>query len=87
MVNAARGSLQRSKGLKRKGPVLIELVENTLSDGQQMPKSPQNGVRTQIFGTRTELFARADGAERLAAALRRLEIFTPNAYLHTSFYA
>eukprot|EP00964_Phaeocystis_antarctica_P084843 scaffold53518_cov32-Phaeocystis_antarctica.AAC.2 len=30
------------------------------------------GVRTQIFGTRTELFARAPGAWRLAAALRRL---------------
>eukprot|EP00964_Phaeocystis_antarctica_P116762 scaffold80677_cov64-Phaeocystis_antarctica.AAC.1 len=36
---------------------------------------PKMGVRTQIFGTRTELFARAHGAWRLAAALRRLRKF------------
>eukprot|EP00964_Phaeocystis_antarctica_P041366 scaffold23653_cov96-Phaeocystis_antarctica.AAC.7 len=33
------------------------------------------GVRTQIFGTRTELVARAHGAWRLAAALRHLRKF------------
>ena len=43
------GSPQRSKGLKRKGPVLIERIENTLSDGQKMPKSPQNGGSNPFF--------------------------------------
>ena len=69
------GSPQRSKGLKKKGPVLIELVENTLSDGHACQNRPKMGVRTHFFGTRTELFARAHGAWRLAATLRRLRKF------------
>eukprot|EP00964_Phaeocystis_antarctica_P068486 scaffold41479_cov58-Phaeocystis_antarctica.AAC.2 len=40
-----------------------------------MPNRPKMGVRIQIFGSRTELFARAHGASRLAAALRRLRKF------------
>ena len=34
------GSPQRSKGLKRKGPVLIELVENTLSEENTLSGPP-----------------------------------------------
>eukprot|EP00964_Phaeocystis_antarctica_P126633 scaffold90296_cov68-Phaeocystis_antarctica.AAC.14 len=37
------GSPKLSNGSRRKGPVLIEREKIRLSDGQEMPKSPQNG--------------------------------------------
>ena len=82
------GSPQRSKGLKRKGPVLIERVENTLSNGQNNAKiaskwgsNPNFRHSDQTFRTRAWCVAPC----RLPP-LRRLENFTLNAYLHTSFY-
>ena len=69
------GSLQRSKGLKRNGPVLIESVENTLADGQKMPKSPQNGGSNPIFRHSDRTFRtrawRVAPCRRPAAPLRK----------------
>ena len=56
------GSPQRSRGFKRKSPLLIVRVENTPFRWPKKPKSLPNGVRTQIFAARAELFARAHGA-------------------------
>ena len=84
------GSTQRSKGLQRKGPVLIERVENTLSDYFRRPKNakiaPKCGFEPK-FSALGPNFSHARMARgTMPPPCGALENLTPNAYLHSSFY-
>ena len=57
------GSLQRSRGLQSKGPVLVERVGNMPFRGPNNAKiAPKWGFEPKNVATRAVLFARAHGA-------------------------
>ena len=77
------GSPQRSNGLiEKEGPsvILIDRVENTLSDGQKNAKIARKIPQRSRGPSGTELFARAWPVDTV-------DLPPPNTYLRTSFYA